>query len=350
MSNDAVPGGAEDHASAPMTPDTRGTSPQYVVGIGASAGGLEPLERFFDNLPRDTGMAFVIVQHLSPDFKSLMDELLGAAHAAADPPRRGRHARRAGPRLPDPAEEGDDHLGRPAAPERARSPAGADAADRRLLPLAGAGLRRARGRDRAVRRRQRRLARHPRQSTRRAGWCSCRTSTARSSTACRGRRAKPASSPMSLPPQEMPRVLLEHASAAIGRRTGGRARPPGAHRPRRRLSRCWKTSSASTSRTTSRARSPGASSGGSRSRRSPTSRSTCARLRSEREELDVLYRDLLIGVTRFFRDEEAFALLEERVLPELLAARARATRRCGSGSPAARRAKRRTRWPSCCTS
>jgi two-component system CheB/CheR fusion protein len=32
--------------------------------------------RFFDNLPKETGMAFVIVQHLSPDFKSLMDELL----------------------------------------------------------------------------------------------------------------------------------------------------------------------------------------------------------------------------------------------------------------------------------
>ncbi|HVZ33013.1 MAG TPA: CheR family methyltransferase, partial [Polyangiaceae bacterium] len=45
------------------------------------------------------------------------------------------------------------------------------------------------------------------------------------------------------------------------------------------------------------------------------------RLRADREELDVLYRDLLIGVTRFFRNEEAFAVLSERVLPELLAAR-----------------------------
>src|SRR4051812_5426011 len=52
-------------------------SPRHVVGIGASAGGLDPLVRFFDNLPKATGMAFVIVQHLSPDFKSLMDELLG---------------------------------------------------------------------------------------------------------------------------------------------------------------------------------------------------------------------------------------------------------------------------------
>jgi len=42
------------------------------------------------------------------------------------------------------------------------------------------------------------------------------------------------------------------------------------------------------------------------------------RLRRERSELDVLYRDLLIGVTRFFRNEEAFEVLEKRVLPELL--------------------------------
>src|SRR6266508_2389145 len=51
-------------------------APNRVVGIGASAGGLEALERFFDHVPKDTGMAFVIIQHLSPDFKSLMDELL----------------------------------------------------------------------------------------------------------------------------------------------------------------------------------------------------------------------------------------------------------------------------------
>jgi two-component system CheB/CheR fusion protein len=48
----------------------------HIVGIGASAGGLEPLERLFSHLPADTGMAFVVVQHLSPDFKSLMSELL----------------------------------------------------------------------------------------------------------------------------------------------------------------------------------------------------------------------------------------------------------------------------------
>lgn len=47
-----------------------------VVGIGASAGGLEALQDFFKNMPLNSGLAFVVIQHLSPDYKSLMDELL----------------------------------------------------------------------------------------------------------------------------------------------------------------------------------------------------------------------------------------------------------------------------------
>src|SRR6476661_3394634 len=50
--------------------------PSYIVGIGASAGGLEALERLFEHMPAETGVGFVVVQHLSPDFKSLTDELL----------------------------------------------------------------------------------------------------------------------------------------------------------------------------------------------------------------------------------------------------------------------------------
>lgn len=48
----------------------------FVVGVGASAGGLRALEEFFEHLPNNTGAAFVVIQHLSPDFKSLMKELL----------------------------------------------------------------------------------------------------------------------------------------------------------------------------------------------------------------------------------------------------------------------------------
>ncbi len=50
--------------------------PSYYVGIGASAGGLEAIETFFKNMPGDSGLAFVVVQHLSPDYKSMMAELL----------------------------------------------------------------------------------------------------------------------------------------------------------------------------------------------------------------------------------------------------------------------------------
>lgn len=47
-----------------------------IIGIGSSAGGLKALEEFFDNCPTTTGFSFVIIQHLSPDYKSLMPELL----------------------------------------------------------------------------------------------------------------------------------------------------------------------------------------------------------------------------------------------------------------------------------
>lgn len=52
------------------------SAPSIVVGIGASAGGLEALEQVFEGMPAETGMAFVVIQHLSPDFESMMDELL----------------------------------------------------------------------------------------------------------------------------------------------------------------------------------------------------------------------------------------------------------------------------------
>lgn len=48
----------------------------YVVGIGASAGGLEAINELFDNMPGNTGFSFIIIQHLSPDYKSLMVDLL----------------------------------------------------------------------------------------------------------------------------------------------------------------------------------------------------------------------------------------------------------------------------------
>ncbi|WP_062055595.1 chemotaxis protein CheB [Aquimarina longa] len=48
----------------------------YIIGIGCSAGGLNVLQDFFNLCPSNTGYAFVVIQHLSPDYKSLMPELL----------------------------------------------------------------------------------------------------------------------------------------------------------------------------------------------------------------------------------------------------------------------------------
>jgi two-component system CheB/CheR fusion protein len=60
-----------------ITPDvTSSNNSFFVVGIGASAGGLEALERFFKNMPEKTGMAFIVVTHLDPDHVSIMPELL----------------------------------------------------------------------------------------------------------------------------------------------------------------------------------------------------------------------------------------------------------------------------------
>ncbi len=59
-----------------MTPHSVPSLPFPVIAVGASAGGLTPIERFFANVPDDPGAAFVLIQHLSPDFKSMMGDLL----------------------------------------------------------------------------------------------------------------------------------------------------------------------------------------------------------------------------------------------------------------------------------
>jgi len=48
----------------------------YIVGIGASAGGLSAFERFFKNMPEDSGMGFVLVPHLDPKHISMMPEII----------------------------------------------------------------------------------------------------------------------------------------------------------------------------------------------------------------------------------------------------------------------------------
>src|ERR1700728_1640517 len=47
-----------------------------IVGIGASAGGLDAFHSFFERMPADCGMAFVLILHLPPDRKSMLPEII----------------------------------------------------------------------------------------------------------------------------------------------------------------------------------------------------------------------------------------------------------------------------------
>jgi two-component system, chemotaxis family, CheB/CheR fusion protein len=81
-----------DKKAPPRTPPPKVPTPAMpdpgrrscmVVGVGASAGGLEAFSALLENLPADTGLAFVLLQHLDPKHASLLTHLLSAKTAMA---------------------------------------------------------------------------------------------------------------------------------------------------------------------------------------------------------------------------------------------------------------------------
>ena len=63
----------------PARPANHNPNPQSatrIVGLGASAGGLEALEQFLEGVPARSGLAYVVVQHLDPTHKAMLVELL----------------------------------------------------------------------------------------------------------------------------------------------------------------------------------------------------------------------------------------------------------------------------------
>src|SRR4051795_10108763 len=70
-----------DRQAQPVDAEQPPRLPFPVVGIGASAGGLEAVSQFLDAMRPDAGMAFVLIQHLPPDRESQMAEIL-ARHTA----------------------------------------------------------------------------------------------------------------------------------------------------------------------------------------------------------------------------------------------------------------------------
>ncbi len=288
----------------------------YVVGIGASAGGLEALQHFFDNLAADTALALVVVQHLSPDFKSLMDELLGRhtrlpIHLVED----GMEVEPGHVYLIPPKKEMIISGGKLLLSERDRQQEltlpidvffrslAQDCGTRAIaVVLSGSG------------------------SDGSRGVCDVHDAgglvvvqdidSAQFDGMPRTARETGAADWV-LAPQHMPRVLEQHVARG-GKPTIAPA-PTSATEAfadvYRMLERDFGLDfthykpSTITRRIERRLRLA----------RTEDIEQYVARLRSDRTELDVLYRDLLIGVTRFFRNEEAFTLLAERVIPELLA-------------------------------
>jgi two-component system, chemotaxis family, CheB/CheR fusion protein len=300
------------------------SSPPYVVGIGASAGGLEALERFFGNLPEQPGMAFVVIQHLSPDFKSLMDELLArhtklpiqlvtdgvvveANHIYLIPPRMemiisgGRlllSERAPTPEFTLPIDVFFRSLARDCGPRAV------------AIVLSGGGSDGSRGiRD-----------------VRDAGGLVIVQDVGTAQFDGMPKMARDAGvANWVLPPQEMPHVLIQHKETRHRKPEDGAhgaavladpvAAPRGIDAVYRMLEEQFGIDFTHYKPSTITRRIE---------RRLALAQSTnldeyVDRLRNDHNELDVLYRDLLIGVTRFFRDEEAFEILETKVLPELLA-------------------------------
>jgi len=292
----------------------------HIVAVGASAGGLESLERFFSQLPPDTGMAFVVLQHLSPDFRSLMDELLRrrtsmrVCQAESGvivepnsvyllPPMKEMIIRQRQLFLSDK----DPRLGLTLPIDLFLRSLAQDAGDKAIaVILSGSGSDGSRG---AL------------EVSKAGGTVLCESPDTAQFNGMPLSAMRTGKVDQVLPPDE-----LALAVAALGRRltrtfagsAGSPAAPVDDERGIDSIMRLLRDEYAidfshyKASTVVRRIE-----------RRLALNNSLdvdryVEQLRADPRELSSLYEDLLIGVTRFFRDEEAFATLEQKVFPDLL--------------------------------
>jgi two-component system, chemotaxis family, CheB/CheR fusion protein len=293
--------------------------PTYVVGIGASAGGLEALERFFECMPHETGMAFVVVQHLSPDFKSVMDELLSRRTALpvyrvtegmqvqADavyllPPKKDMIISNGRLFLTDKDPKQlvtlpIDHFFRSLAHDYGERAIG--------IILSGTGSDGSRG---------------LRDIHEAGGLVIAQTPETAKFDGMPNAARQTGACDLVLPPEQMPTALLQYVKHPLWR---GKASERDAQAPPesdmdavlRLLREAYGIDFAHYKSSTVSRRID---------RRLLLNRAFdledyLKRLNNDPAELNALYKDLLIGVTRFFRDPDAFQKLEAEVLPMLLA-------------------------------
>jgi len=292
-----------------------------IVGIGASAGGLAAFEAFFSGMPADAdpGMAFVLVQHLAPDHKSILTDLIRRyTRMQAFEVQDGMAVRPNCAYIIPPNRDmaflnGTLHLMEPSAPRGQRLPIdfffislAQDQHERAIcIVLSGTGsdgtlgVRAIKGEGGMV------MAQNP-ASTEYDGMPRSAIATGLVD--------------YELPPAEMPPQLIAYVAHAFGRPP----RPATAPAPKTEnaLKKIFILLRAQTSHDFSQYKP-------STIHRRIERRMAVHQIVSLEEyvrylqqtpaEVDALFRDLLIGVTSFFRDPEAYKAIEEQVIPKLYA-------------------------------
>ncbi|HEX8111653.1 MAG TPA: chemotaxis protein CheB, partial [Kofleriaceae bacterium] len=296
-----------------MQADTHAAAP-FVVALGASADGLDALERFFAHVPPRTGMAFVVIQHLSAEFDSHMADIL--SRRTKLPVRVATHGARLEPDtvyLNPPKHVMTLDHGRLQLADRAPGPAVPNSIDRFLQSLAIDA----------------------------AGRCAAIVLSGAGSDGSRGiidvhgagglvivqtpatagfdgmplAAIDTGHADLMLAPEDMPEALRAYLADGGVEPQPETATHSGLARLISLLSDAYGIDffeyklPTIARRTERRMKAAGVT----------DLDAYLARLASDRAELDALYHDLLIGVTQFFRDREAFAELA-KLLPEQLRA------------------------------
>ncbi len=288
----------------------------YVVGIGASAGGLEALERLFANMPADTGIAFVVIQHLSPNHKSRMDELLARrtkmtiCSVEDITPLAPNTVYLMAPKTELAVNDGqlvpkarDPKLGVTLPIDQFFRSLALDFGGRAVaVVLSGTGSDGSAG------------LRHVHDA---GGLVVAQREDTAAFDGMPRSAIDTGLTDLSLPPEEIPAAIVSHVERA--RRVEESAETPVSSDAMsgvfELLRNAYKIDFAHYKASTISRRTE---------RRLFMSRRAnlddyLDQLRTDEEELDRLYRDLLIGVTRFFRDAEAYERLEQKAIPEIVA-------------------------------
>ena len=292
-----------------------------IVGIGASAGGLAAFEAFFSGMPADTdpGMAFVLVQHLAPDHKSILTDLIRRyTRMQVSEVEDGMVVQPNCAYIIPPNRDmaflnGTLHLMEPASPRGQRLPIdfffrslAQDQHERAIcIVLSGTGsdgtlgVRAIKGEGGMV------MAQNP-ESTEYDGMPRSAIATGLVD--------------YELPPAEMPAQLIAYAVHAFGRPSRPGTVP--ALRTESALKKIFILLRAQTGHDFSQYK-PSTITRRIERRMAVHQVATMdgyvKYMQQTPAEVEALFRDMLIGVTNFFRDPEAFKMIEEQVIPKLFA-------------------------------